>query len=112
MDKNYITYVNKVAKKLHLEEMRTGVATVNALPQDVEALKAMCRSIEVMFKSVWDRESEVLSINQTGDSSFKLFWKTEATFTDWSVRTITSMYGVGYMLEARNGQMHFEPRQN
>jgi hypothetical protein len=112
VDKDYITYINKEAKKLQLEEMRTGVATVNALPQDVETLKAIWRTSEVAVKSVWDTESEVLSIDQTGDSSFKLLWKTKETFTDWSMRMITPMYHVGYMLEARNGQMHFEPRQN
>jgi hypothetical protein len=99
----YWGYVNKLAVPLGLERSRTGSATVNVRSEDVEVLE-----------TVWESsmEGDVLSVKKTGDSSFKLIWRSTVTFAKWTVALIDGMYHHGYMLQAKDGEMHFEYEQH
>jgi hypothetical protein len=109
----YWAYVNKLAVPLQLESTRTGYATVNAQPDDVAALQAVWKSTKLQNQSPWNKDTkgDVLSVKKTGDSPFRLIWNAEASFTGWTVALIKAMYDCGYMVQAKDGEMHFEPKQ-
>jgi hypothetical protein len=112
-NEDYLGYVDKLAVPLGLESTRAGSATVNVRSEDVEALETVWESSKLEHKTFWDQKTagDVLSIEQTGDSSFKLSWRTKETFAWWARMLIKNMYGHGYMLQAKDGEMHFEPKQ-